>query len=269
MLECLDVFTRLWKERRGEEKDALDFVTALANSDATSDIDPAVDPTTYLGTLMLLIVGGNDTTRNTISGGVVALNEFPEQYEKLRNDPGLIPSFVDEVIRWQTPLAHMRRTATRDTVLGGQNIKKGDSIVMVTDGDESCGGDMHAAIDRIHDSAVTFRLDVVGFALADDDLKARMAGWAEAGGGAYFDATSGDELAAAMADAISTSVATADGTGFEVLGEDGTVVRTGTVGGGPVALDPGTYRVEVALSTPAIYDAVTVGRGGIVELTLD
>ncbi|MDH3687179.1 MAG: cytochrome P450 [Myxococcales bacterium] len=130
MLECLQAFTALWNERRGQKKDTLDFVSALANADATSDIDPAVDPVTYLGTLMLLIVGGNDTTRNTISGGVVALNEFPEQYEKLRNDPGLIPTFVDEVIRWQTPLAHMRRTATRDTVLGGQKIKKGDAVAM-------------------------------------------------------------------------------------------------------------------------------------------
>ncbi len=130
MLECLQAFTKLWNERRGKETDTLDFVSALANADATSDIDPAVDPVTYIGTLMLLIVGGNDTTRNTISGGVMALNEFPEQYEKLRNDPSLIPTFVDEVIRWQTPLAHMRRTATRDTVLGGQQIKKGDKIVM-------------------------------------------------------------------------------------------------------------------------------------------
>ena len=130
MRECLAEFTQLWNERKGKKRDALDFVTALANSDATSDIDPAVDPVTYMGTLMLLIVGGNDTTRNTISGGVVALNEFPEQYEKLRNDKSLIPTFVDEVIRWQTPLAHMRRTATRDTVLGGQKIKKGDPIVM-------------------------------------------------------------------------------------------------------------------------------------------
>ena len=130
MLECLQVFTQLWNDRRGQKKDTLDFVSALANADATSDIDPAVDPVTYLGTLMLLIVGGNDTTRNTISGGVVALNEFPEQYDKLRNDPSLIPTFVDEVIRWQTPLAHMRRTATRDTELGGQKIKKGDAVAM-------------------------------------------------------------------------------------------------------------------------------------------
>jgi len=130
MLECLQAFTQLWNERKGKASDTLDFVSALANADATSDIDPAVDPITYIGTLMLLIVGGNDTTRNTISGGVLALNENPDQYEKLRNDPSLIPSFVDEVIRWQTPLAHMRRTATRDTVLGGKQIKEGEKVVM-------------------------------------------------------------------------------------------------------------------------------------------
>ena len=67
-------------------------------------------PMEYLGNVMLLIVGGNDTTRNSISGGVLGLNRFPEQYRKLREDPSLIPNFVAEVIRWQTPLAHMRRT---------------------------------------------------------------------------------------------------------------------------------------------------------------
>jgi cytochrome P450 len=126
LLECLDVFTKLWKERKGKEAENLDFVTALANSGATQDLDP----TTYLGTLMLLIVGGNDTTRNSISGGVLALNQNPDQYEKLRNDPSLIPTMVDEIIRWQTPLAHMRRTATQDTELGGKQIKKADKIAM-------------------------------------------------------------------------------------------------------------------------------------------
>jgi len=126
MLECLDVFTKLWQERRGKEAESLDFVTAMANANATQDLDP----TTYLGTIILLIVGGNDTTRNSISGGVLALNQNPEQYEKLRNDPSLIPTLVDEIIRWQTPLAHMRRTATRDTELRGKQIKKGDKVVM-------------------------------------------------------------------------------------------------------------------------------------------
>ncbi len=131
LLECLDYFTQLWKDRENRPLDGeLDFVSALANAEATRDIAPDVSPLEYLGTLILLIVGGNDTTRNSISGGVLALNEYPAEYEKLRSDPSLIPNMVNEIIRWQTPLAHMRRTATQDTGLGGKEIKKGDKIVM-------------------------------------------------------------------------------------------------------------------------------------------
>ncbi len=124
--QCLEEFQALWKEREGKEGESLDFVTALANSDATKGLEPLE----YLGTLVLLIVGGNDTTRNSISGGVLALNENPKEYDKLRADPSLIPNMVNEIIRWQTPLAYMRRTATRDTELGGKQIKKGDRVVM-------------------------------------------------------------------------------------------------------------------------------------------
>ena len=83
-----------------------------------------------LGNVLLLIVGGNDTTRNTMTGSVHGLNLFPDQFEKLKADPGLISSFVPEVIRWVTPLSYMRRTATRDTELGGKQIKKHDQILM-------------------------------------------------------------------------------------------------------------------------------------------
>ncbi len=125
--ECLEVFTGLWKEREARSQgERLDLVTALANGAATRDLSPLE----YLGTLVLLIVGGNDTTRNSISGGVLALNEHPEQYRKLRDDPGVIPNMVCEMIRWQTPLAHMRRTATRDTELRGKPIRQGDKVVM-------------------------------------------------------------------------------------------------------------------------------------------
>jgi cytochrome P450 len=89
-----------------------------------------MEPMEYLGTLVLLIVGGNDTTRNSISGGVLALSENPAEYDKLRNDPALIPNMVSEIIRWQTPLAHMRRTATRDAELRGKRIREGDKVVM-------------------------------------------------------------------------------------------------------------------------------------------
>jgi cytochrome P450 len=81
-------------------------------------------------TISLLMIGGNDTTRNTISGSVFALNAFPQEYEKLRENPALITSMVSESIRWQTPIAHMVRTATCDHDLGGRTIRQGDQVVM-------------------------------------------------------------------------------------------------------------------------------------------
>jgi cytochrome P450 len=127
LLQCLAEFTALWKQREGRApRERLDFITALANAEATRDMDPME----YLGTLVLLIVGGNDTTRNSITGGVLALNENPAEYQKLRDAPRLIPNMVSEIIRWQTPLAHMRRTATQDAELAGKAIAKGDKVVL-------------------------------------------------------------------------------------------------------------------------------------------
>jgi cytochrome P450 len=98
----------------------------MAHAEATRHQNPME----YLGNLLLLIVGGNDTTRNSISGGLYALNKFPDEYTKLLANPGLIPNMVPEIIRWQTPLAHMRRTATRDFEFEGQKIHEGDRVVM-------------------------------------------------------------------------------------------------------------------------------------------
>jgi cytochrome P450 len=123
--ECGEVFTRLWNERVNAEP-RNDLISMMAHSEATRDMGPME----YLGNLILLIVGGNDTTRNSITGGVLALNENPDQYEKLRANPALIESMVPEIIRWQTPLAHMRRTALCDAELGGKTIRKGDKVVM-------------------------------------------------------------------------------------------------------------------------------------------
>lgn len=123
--ECLGCFTSLWNERVNKEP-GNDLISMLAHGEATRDMPPKE----FLGNIILLIVGGNDTTRNSISGGVVALNENPQEYRKLRDDPGLIPNMVSEIIRWQTPLAYMRRTARQDTVLGGKQIKANDKVVM-------------------------------------------------------------------------------------------------------------------------------------------
>ena len=71
-----------------------------------------------------------DTTRNSMTGGVFGMNLFPDQWDKMVADPSLIDNAVAEIIRWQTPLAHMRRTALQDAVLGGKQIRKGDKVVM-------------------------------------------------------------------------------------------------------------------------------------------
>jgi cytochrome P450 len=123
--ECFAYFTRLWNERVNAPP-AGDLISMLAHGKETRDMAARE----YRGNVILLIVGGNDTTRNTITGSVVALNENPDQYQKLRDNPALIPSMVSETIRWQTPLAHMRRTALADQVVGDKTIRKGDKVVM-------------------------------------------------------------------------------------------------------------------------------------------
>lgn len=126
LMECGEYFTNLWNERVNQKEPGNDLISMMAHSPVTRNMEPME----YLGNLVLLIVGGNDTTRNSISGGLLALNENPTEYQKLYDDPSVIPNMVSEIIRWQTPLAHMRRTALEDTPLGDKMIKKGDKVVM-------------------------------------------------------------------------------------------------------------------------------------------
>ena len=125
LFECVDYFTRLWNERVNAPPKG-DLISMLAHGEATRNMDRME----YLGNLLLLIVGGNDTTRNTMTGSILAMHHNPDQLRKLQANPSLIPSMVSETIRWQTPLSNMRRTATRDFEMGGKLIKKGDKVLI-------------------------------------------------------------------------------------------------------------------------------------------
>jgi cytochrome P450 len=125
LMECLAYFKRLKQERKDGPAN-FDLVTMLAQDSVTAD----QPDTHFLGNLMLLIVGGNDTTRNTMSASINAFHKFPEQLDILKARPELLDNMISEVVRWQTPLSHMRRTAMVDTHIGDQRIKKGDKVVM-------------------------------------------------------------------------------------------------------------------------------------------
>jgi cytochrome P450 len=124
LLACLDYFQGLWEERKKNPGE--DLVSMLVHGDSTRNMPPME----YLGNVLLLIVGGNDTTRNTMSGSVYGLNKYPDQFAKLVANPALIPKMVAEVIRWQTPLSYMRRTANQNCEIGGKQVRKGDQILM-------------------------------------------------------------------------------------------------------------------------------------------
>ncbi len=125
LFEMVAYFTRLWNERANAEPRP-DLISMMIHSEATRHMTPQE----YLGNLVLLIVGGNDTTRNTMSGAVMAQHLHRANWERMMADPSLIPNAVSELIRWQTPLAHMRRTALADFDLHGQTIRAGDKVVM-------------------------------------------------------------------------------------------------------------------------------------------
>lgn len=120
-----EIMAALWKERAAAPP-KFDLISMMAHAEATRDM-PIRE---FIGNFALLIVGGNDTTRNSMTGGLMALADNPAELAKLRTNPALVATLVPESIRWQTPVIHMRRTATRDVELGGKAIRKGDKVVM-------------------------------------------------------------------------------------------------------------------------------------------
>ncbi|GAA4761342.1 cytochrome P450 [Stakelama sediminis] len=125
MFECGAYFQNLWNRKIGKEPTP-DLISMMIHSNAMSHMDQYE----FLGNLILLIVGGNDTTRNSMSAYAWGLNQYPDERAKLEANPDLIPNAVSEIIRWQTPLAHMRRTATQDAELMGQHIREGDKLAL-------------------------------------------------------------------------------------------------------------------------------------------
>jgi len=125
MFECGAYFQNLWNAKIGKDPTP-DLISMMIHSDAMAHMEHHE----FIGNLILLIVGGNDTTRNSMSALAYGLDRFPDARAMLEADPGHIPNAVSEILRWQTPLAHMRRTATRDTELMGRSIKAGDKLAL-------------------------------------------------------------------------------------------------------------------------------------------
>jgi cytochrome P450 len=125
LFQILTPFTIMWADRLAKPPQN-DLISMLAHGKATSK----PTPDQWMGNIILLVVAGSDTTRHSITGGLLALNYFPDQYDKLLANPALIDSMVPEIIRWQSPVAHMRRTVQQDTELGGKKIKAGEKVIM-------------------------------------------------------------------------------------------------------------------------------------------
>ena len=117
-------FGLLWQQRMAQP--GKDLISVMLQSEAMSHMDPLE----FIGNLVLLIVGGNDTTRNSMTAYAYGLAQFPDERAKLEANPALIPNAVQELVRWQTPLAHMRRTVLEDTEVDGVQMRAGDAVVL-------------------------------------------------------------------------------------------------------------------------------------------
>ena len=126
LMPFFERFVGLWEARK-DKSGGQDLLSLLASSPVTRKDEL---PFGYMGNVVLLTVAGSDTTRHSISGALMAFQDYPDAYDRLRANPELLDSAVPEIIRWQSPVAHMRRTAMTDYELGGKTIKKGDKVIM-------------------------------------------------------------------------------------------------------------------------------------------
>jgi hypothetical protein len=164
---------------------------------------------------------------------------------------------IEPVNLVKTPLGASLEQVTNDLAgVSGPKI-----VVLVTDGEETCDGNAAAAIQALVAQGIDVQVNIVGFALEDDDaLRQQFSEWAELGNGSYFDATSAEELDEAIAAAVQAP--------FQVLDETGAVVASGTVGGEAVKLPAGTYTVVVLTDPEQRFENVAIEDGGEAELTL-
>jgi cytochrome P450 len=146
-LEFFSYFSKIIADRRANPRDDLATVLATARVDG----GPMGDVET-LGYYLIVFTAGHDTTRNAISGGLLALIENPDQLARLRRDPSLVPSAVEEIVRWTTPVNYMKRTAARDVEVRGEKIRAGEELALFyasANRDEEVFGDPFAfRVDR-------------------------------------------------------------------------------------------------------------------------
>jgi Mg-chelatase subunit ChlD len=146
----------------------------------------------------------------------------------------------------KTPIAESLRLAAQD-LAASPGAKR---IVLVTDGEETCGGDPQNEITRLRAAGIDLRLNIVGFDVGDAAVRSQFEDWATAGGGRYFDAAGAADLETALQDAVQTP--------FRVIDAAGTLVAQGTVGGPALSIPAGSYRVQVEAQPEIVFDNVEI-----------